>query len=324
MAWLPGGRGCAGLCVFSRVRQHVLLVQSYSRGRPGPARWSLPKGGSTASDESAWLNAVRECREETHIDPDQLFRWHLEPYVIDARRGPVLLFAASHDGRVDEVRHRGSDPDTQASQWFLIESLADLPMQPAHRDVIRHFLAADFREACPWTDERRQHLREMARSEGGGRHHLEPLGPQKLRPSTRQGSPRRRGRSSQRLRSPASKRLKLTSRPSGRSSSQRKVLEAGSERRRGRGAAPGPPAGLETREERHPPNKTWTFQGVLVAQSDCQGRPLCGLWNSPLGCKAEPACRRRHVCNALIAGVACVGAHRGIDHARSDYQAKEL
>jgi ADP-ribose pyrophosphatase YjhB (NUDIX family) len=128
----------------------------------------LPKGGSTASDESAWLNAVRECREETHIDPDQLFRWHLEPYVIDARRGPVLLFAASHDGRVDEVRHRGSDPDTQASQWFLIESLADLPMQPAHRDVIRHFLAADFREACPWTDERRQHLREMARSEGGG------------------------------------------------------------------------------------------------------------------------------------------------------------
>ena len=314
MAWLPGGRGCAGLCVFSRLRQHVLLVQSYSRGRPGPALWSLPKGGSSERDESAWLNAIRECREETHIDPEQLIRWHLEPYVIDARRGPVLLFAASHDGRVDERPHRVSDPDTQASQWFLVESLANLPMQPAHRDAIRYFLAVDFREACPFTNERRQRMKEVARSEAENHRRplLEPLVPQRLRPSTRQRSPLRRRGSSRRPSPPASKRLKPTSRP------QLRLGGSPSSSHR-RGAAPEPPAGLETREERHPPNKTWTFQGVLVAQSDCQGRPLCGLWNSPMGCKAEPACRCRHVCNALIAGVACVGAHRRIDHARSDY-----
>lgn len=110
----------------------ILLIKRGRAGTPFYGCWALP-GGFVNEGEDLKVAALRELREETHVEMDDIRQ--IGAFGTPGRdpRGHVISVAYSTLVRCDAVTVKADD-DAKDARWWPLDALPDLAFD--HADII--------------------------------------------------------------------------------------------------------------------------------------------------------------------------------------------
>lgn len=119
-----GRFGAAGLLLHVRGREPLVLLQQRSRLVQHSGTWGLP-GGALHRRETAGVGALRETREETDLDVEQV---GIEQELVDDHGRWAYTTVVGRVGSPVPVRGRG--PEVAGVRWVSLPEVVRLPLHP--------------------------------------------------------------------------------------------------------------------------------------------------------------------------------------------------